>query len=483
MCLIFSHLVLSRSVQPVLSMKAPLVSSLILSAFLLTGCQTPERLTDALTDRISERADALVEPTVSNTVRQASMAEPAREGNDTLPYLSGQVTLKEAQRIALAHNLTYRQALHALAAAKAQVGEARAEALPTIGLTAESSAMDPAPAGSDSDEYRISGTLTQALWRNGAVSLGIRAAVAVELEAQAAVEASRQQVLLNASIAYIDVLLDEKLVEVYESSVAVSERTLATARSRYARGAAANYEVLRAEVDLASARAELIEARNNHQNARIAFYRVLGVSQNSSLKLEDAMKEVTDLYEGAADAERTALTRRPEILQAHAALDAAQTAYQLARTEYGPSLDLFGRGDYARENSDGWEDSWTIGVTATYTLFDGFGRSSRVDAALAQAASAREALRIVEQNVLAETVAALLNVDYAREFNQTQSRNLELANEMVRIVEAGFRAGKNTQVEVLDARAALTQASGDFYRSAHAIASSLLQLRHATGTL
>ena len=165
------------------------------------------------------------------------------------------------------------------------------------------------------------------------------------------------------------------------------------------------------------------------------------------------------------------------------ALDAAQTAYQLARTEYGPSLDLFGRGDYARENSDGWEDSWTIGVTATYTLFDGFGRSSRVDAALAQAASAREALRIVEQNVLAETVAALLNVDYAREFNQTQSRNLELANEMVRIVEAGFRAGKNTQVEVLDARAALTQASGDFYRSAHAIASSLLQLRHATGTL
>ena len=130
----------------------------------------------------------------------------------------------------------------------------------------------------------------------------------------------------------------------------------------------------------------------------------------------------------------------------------AQTAYQLARTEYGPSLDLFGRGDYARENSDGWEDSWTIGVTATYTLFDGFGRSSRVDAALAQAASAREALRIVEQNVLAETVAALLNVDYAREFNQTQSRNLELANEMVRIVEAGFRAGKNTQVEVLDAQ-------------------------------
>ena len=51
------------------------------------------------------------------------------------------------------------------------------------------------------------------------------------------------------------------------------------------------------------------------------------------------------------------------------------------------------------------------------------------------------------------------------------------------MIESGYRQGRNTQVEVLDAQSALTQAQGAYYSAIRAHSLAGLGVRRATGTL
>ena len=61
--------------------------------------------------------------------------------------------------------------------------------------------------------------------------------------------------------------------------------------------------------------------------------------------------------------------------------------------------------------------------------------------------------------------------------------NLSRAAEGRRLVEAGYREGTNTQVEVLDAQTALTTAKANYYQAIYSHLVAKLNLQKATGTL
>ena len=71
----------------------------------------------------------------------------------------------------------------------------------------------------------------------------------------------------------------------------------------------------------------------------------------------------------------------------------------------------------------------------------------------------------------------------ATQASGAQIKNIDLAKEALRIIEAGSSRGRNTQVEVLDARAALTKATGMYYKAVHAHGMARLGLLSATGAI
>jgi outer membrane protein TolC len=81
---------------------------------------------------------------------------------------------------------------------------------------------------------------------------------------------------------------------------------------------------------------------------------------------------------------------------------------------------------------------------------------------------------------VAQAVLALRNAD---ELYQSQKKNIDLAREALRMVESGHRIGRNTQIEVLDARSALTEAVGGYHQALHNLATARLRLQLAIGTL
>ena len=67
--------------------------------------------------------------------------------------------------------------------------------------------------------------------------------------------------------------------------------------------------------------------------------------------------------------------------------------------------------------------------------------------------------------------------------NFSQSDNLERAHEGVRLAKAGYDAGVNTELEMLDARQALSQTQALYYQAVYRHETAKLSLERATGIL
>jgi outer membrane protein len=105
---------------------------------------------------------------------------------------------------------------------------------------------------------------------------------------------------------------------------------------------------------------------------------------------------------------------------------------------------------------------WTIGVTVTQTLFNGFKTANSVRVAELQVQSGREALRNVGQGVLLDAVTAYSNVLANQSLVEAQRANVTFLRETLGIVQKRLNAGDVTPTDTAQAEARLNRGLADF---------------------
>jgi outer membrane protein len=104
---------------------------------------------------------------------------------------------------------------------------------------------------------------------------------------------------------------------------------------------------------------------------------------------------------------------------------------------------------------------WTIGVTVTQTLFNGFKTANSVRVAELQVQSGREALRNVGQGVLLDAVTAYTNVLANQSLVEAQRSNVTFLRETLGIVQKRLNAGDVTPTDTAQAEARLNRGLAD----------------------
>ena len=411
---------------------------------------------------------------------------PATAPASTLPKITGEIRLLDAINYALSQNLPLRAAFLKREEASGAITEAKAAAYPHAGLTGGVTS-DLRERGDNPDTYGVTWSITQPLWRSGAVSAGIRYAELYSASTDEAIRRQIQDTVVQATDEFLGVLLAQQMVNVYTESAAVAERMLETAQKKRNAGSASDYEVLRAEVEVASTRAALIKERNALRSKVIRLLQTMGVNQESEVTLVGSLSYVPEQFDFATLVQ-TALVNRPDLLQAEAALRMADEQLRVVKGSYGPSADAFLNGKYQNPDPndttrDEWSDDWSAGLQVTYTLFDGLERKGRLTQAKSVRRQAEANLRNAEEAARVEIYQALLDLRNAEELYQSQAKNIDLSREALRMLENGHKVGKNTQIEVLDARSALTEAMGQYYNAIFAHLIARLAIRKAIGTL
>ena len=158
---------------------------------------------------------------------------------------------------------------------------------------------------------------------------------------------------------------------------------------------------------------------------------------------------------------------------------------KLARASGLPSLAISGTYNFWAHqfnfNKDTWQNFYTVNLVLTLPIFNGFST-------LAKVAQSKAMIRELEftnmglvDMVKFEVRQALLRIGEAKESLLSQEKNVEQAEESVRIAELNFAEGMITTLDVGTAQAALTQAKSNYSQALYDYVLSMAQLDKAMG--
>jgi len=329
------------------------------------------------------------------------------------PTLSGQLSLEDGIMTALRNSRQMQLAKLERVKAEGRLGEAYSEALPDLDLGASYTRQDEAPtltAGGSTvtvgakDNYGLTARLSQPLYRGGAISAGVRGARIYSVLVDEEMRGTRQAVIFAARKAYYDARLALELKRASGDAVSVAQRHLEDVDKNVQAGKLADFDHLRAEVELKTLVAQNVQDENRYHLALTTLLNVLGVSQESEIELSEELhyRPLTPVLE---DTVHTAFLQNSNILQAELTIRLQREAVNVARAGYYPKLDAFVQNQETKPDphdptQNSWGNAWSAGLALTYRVFDGFKTRSQVRQAEAQLEQYQVTLRDTEERTL-----------------------------------------------------------------------------------
>jgi outer membrane protein TolC len=234
----------------------------------------------------------------------------------------------------------------------------------------------------------------------------------------------------------------------------------------------------------------LIRAKNSYRITKNVLANTLGFNIP-----KDVVEDIPLNLSGKLDAEpyqidlsraiSTALQRRTE-------LDSLRKAQALrfedivnAKAGYKPSVQVYG--GYEDRSSIFTSDlgvqvyGWTAGVQVTWDIFDGLRTKGKVMEARALYERAGVELDDTSRRIELEVRTAYSKFIEATDVLESQKKVVEQATEALRLATARNDAGTGTQLDVLSARTALTDAETTQIAALHAYSAARARLERAVG--
>jgi len=305
----------------------------------------------------------------------------------------------------------------------------------------------------------------QALYAGGAVTSGRQAARHERGSAAATAAATLADVRLEARLAYWNAVNAAAVVELAQARVRRTERLGEDTRALLEAGMAVRADVLAAEERAATARFELVTAEATAGIASERLRSLLHCSADEELQPEDTL--LGRLPGGPAPLDELvafAVERRPELEAARARVAAFGARQAQARAAGRPRLAASAQYETARPNSryfplaDEWNESWSVGLFGSWTLFDGGSWRSRVATVEAEQRAAEAELDELERRVKVEIVARRRELEAALAAAPAADAARAAGAAREEASRERYAAGLATTVEILDAQELLAAA-------------------------
>src|SRR6266403_4348535 len=290
-------------------------------------------------------------------------------------------------------------------------------------------------------------------------------------------ELQRQLVTQTVKESLTNINFAVRLIQVSQQAVERAELTLRSAKGFFEVGTRPKSDVARAEVDVANARVDLIRARNALRTARVALNTAMAIEVDTPTAIQDNLVfEAVNLDRGQLRGE--ALRSRPEYRQSKLRVNAAEATERQTFRNFFP--DISGTGSYGGSQPQ-LTESWTLGLSLSWSLFDGGNRVAKYQEAKANLEGARQRVKSTELDIIQNVEQAEIAVEEAQERIQAAQALVASAQENFRLAQGRFDAGVGTILELTDAQLALTQAQNTESQALADYRISLARLDRAVG--
>ena len=375
-------------------------------------------------------------------------------------------TMEEAVALAQAQNPEIAIARKKVQAARGGFIEARSGFLPSVASTGfYDKRQQQSQTRLRDEDYNAILRVEQNLYTGGAVTsqVGI-ARLNIEKQDYEFREIA-DRVTMDVRIAFNELLLNRAKIRVREDSVRVLEEELKSQQERLQAGLVGALNVQRAEVASANERPELINAQTQLRNSYLRLAELFGTdfppgAEQTPFEIAGELQYHSrhpDLNEclARADANRAVIKSREKDIEIE------DRQYILDRSELRPHVRAFsGYEVYSERDPDvGQEFNYggVVGINATWNIFDGFATKGRMQATRARREAAVQALAAARRAVASEVRSAFLDLEQADRVLETETENVQTADQTLESAKANFGAGLGTQLDILQAASDVTR--------------------------
>jgi outer membrane protein TolC len=269
------------------------------------------------------------------------------------------------------------------------------------------------------------------------------------------------EVDFNATKAYFQVLAAERYVALQTESKKMADSHLNQVKAMFQAGVSTQADLLRSEVQSANADVALTKAKNTLELACAAFNNALGRDVEEEVKLTEEGLNTAEAVPAYKELITRALEKRPDWRQFILSKQIGEENVKVAQTGLLPSVVLSGQTgnrvtEYPTFGSS--VNSWAVTGAAAWTLFDGLGTENRIYEAAANLEAQKKSEIQLRDNIALEVRDAYLNLKSVIETLASTKKAVDSAEENQKVATLRYNSGVGTNIDVIDAQVALTQA-------------------------
>ncbi|MGE5215136.1 MAG: TolC family protein [Nitrospirota bacterium] len=337
--------------------------------------------------------------------------------------------------------------------------------------------------------YAISVTGTQLIF-NGTTFNQIRGTFFQRDSAYFAFRNVLDQLIATVKTQFYQIIVNRELVKVNEENVRLLEAQLKDQQNRFEAGTVPRFNVLQADVQLHNQIPQLITAQNNLRISKLQLAKTLGLDFQRRRGDSPPLDVIGDMPYmprpiELADAIEMGKQRRPFLKQGRANVLNQLQQVRAAAGQYLPTITTTGGGEWVSSPvNSSWHDiskGWTALVQGSMPIWDSGAIAGQVIQQRALLSEAKITYDDDVRQVELEIQTAYSNLQQNQELVKSQEKNVELADEALRLAKARLDAGAGVQLDVLNATVQLLTAQSTRLQALFGYNSSLAEFDRATG--
>ena len=310
-------------------------------------------------------------------------------------------------------------------------------------------------------------TLTQPIYMGGKIKAMNEITRYAEELARSMQDSKVEDVVYDVDAAYWQVVSLKAKQKLAENYVKLLETFDNDVKKMLSEGVATKSNLLNVDVKLNEANVDLTKVKNGVALSRMLLAQLCGAPINSEFVLEDEDKDTWAVAEGSETYDlNDVYARRHEVRSLELAAKIYDEKAKVARASMLPQVAAVGMYSLMNPNSyNGYETkfagAFSVGAMVKITLWHWGGLTNKYKAAKTEATIKRLELADAKDKIeLQVNQASFKNQEAWKTYEMTK-KNLEKANENLRMAQVGFKEGVSTTSDVLAAQTAWLKANSE----------------------
>ena len=298
------------------------------------------------------------------------------------------------------------------------------------------------------------------------------------------------QLIAIVKTQFYQIIVNRELVKVNEENARLLQAQWNDQQNRFEAGTVPRFNVLQAEVQYYNQLPQVITSKNNLRISKLQLAKTLGIyfqpgqGENPPLEVVGEMPYIPRTIALAAAIEM-GKARRPFLKQARANVLNQKEQVRAAAGQWLPNITTTGGGEWVSSPiNSSWHDitkGWLAIVQGSVPIWDSGAIAGQVIQQRALFSEAKITYDDDVRQVELEIQQAYSNLQQNQELVTSQEKNVELAEEALRLAQARLSAGAGVQLDVLNATVQLLTAQSTRLQALFGYNSSLAEFDRATG--